>query len=187
MPETTHVQITAPPGFFHNGTIYQSKGKWWRGSLVRFQQDMIKPVGGWQTRTTDATSFTGKARALMTWRDLSTNNWIAVGTSSHLYVQDQAGVNHDITPAGFTAGRDDATQNVGYGGATYGAGAYGAPATGTASFLPATVWSLDNFGQILVGVSDTDGKLYQWPTSSFSPATLVTGAPSCTSLVVTAE
>ena len=182
------VSIAPPAGLFRNGTIYQSKGRWYDANLARFQQDQIKPVGGWQLRSTSASQFTGIARSILTWRDNTPNNWIAVGTSSHLYVQDESGVNHDITPAGYTAGRDDASQNTGYGAGTYGNGYYGAPPPSTASLLPATVWSLDAFGQNLVGCADSDGKIYQWTLNTASPAAVVSGAPtSCAGLVVTQD
>jgi hypothetical protein len=188
MPEPKNVQITAPPGLYRNGTEYQGKGKWVNGNLVRFQQDQTKPVGGWQLRNAAQAALTGKARVIHTWRDLSGNNWVAVGTSSHLYQQAQDGTVHDITPAGFVAGRDDASRNLGYGGATYGDTAYGVPPPATGALLPATVWSLDNFGENLVGCADSDGKLYQWPPSSGGPATVIAGAPTgCIGLRVTQE
>jgi hypothetical protein len=187
MPFPSNVQITAPPGLFRNGTLYQSKGRWHDGNLVRFQQDQIKPVGGWQSHS-GAAAFVGKARAITTWRDLAGNNWIAVGTSSKLYAESLDGVSHDITPAGLAVGRDDATQNLGYGGGTYGRTFYGVPPTSTVSFLPATVWTLDAWGQNLVGCNDTDGKLYQWTLGVSTPAALVAPAPTGnTSLVVTQE
>jgi hypothetical protein len=188
MPDPANVQITCPPGFFHNGTIYQSKGRWRQGSLVRFQQDQIKPVGGWQMRNPAESAYVGMARALFTWRDNSKNNWIGVGTSSHLYAQAEDGTNHDITPTGYVAGRDDATRNLGYGGGFFGESGYGSPPPATSAFLPATVWTLDNFGENLVGVADSDGKLYQWPPVVGTSAALVSAAPTGNvSLVVTQE
>jgi hypothetical protein len=188
MPFPSNVPITAPPGLYRNGTLYQSKGKWHDGNLARFEQDQVKPVGGWQLRSAGQAAFTGKCRAIRTWSDLSGNAWVAVGASSHLYVQDESGTNHDITPAGLAPGRDDATRNLGYGGATYGDTAYGVPPPATGAFQRATLWTLDNFGETLVGVSDTDGKLYQWPPVVGPVAQLVANAPTgATSLVATQE
>jgi hypothetical protein len=179
------VAITPPAGVFRNGTIYQSKGRWHDANLVRFQQDQIKPIGGWQLRS-GAAAFVGAARALLSWRDNSNNRWIAVGTSAKLYVQTEAGANADVTPTGFTAGRPDAAQNIGYGGGTFGSGAYGVPAPNTVAYLPASVWSLDTWGETLVGCCDTDGKIYQWSLDTSARAAAVAGAPAgCAGLVVT--
>jgi hypothetical protein len=181
------VPIKPPAGFYRNGTEYQSKGRWADGNLMRFAEDQIKPVGGWQKRST-ATAFSGKARAIISWRDNSNNRWIAVGTHSKLYVQSEVGANTDITPVGFTSGRADASQNLAYGGGAYGVGTYGTPRTNTSAYLAATVWTLDTWGEYLVGCSDTDGKLYKWTLSTGSPAAVIAAAPtSCKGLVVTPE
>lgn len=183
-----YLTLALPAGVYRNGTVYQAKGRWYDANLVRFQQDAVKPIGGWQLRSPDADPFAGAARCALSWRDNSNNRWIAVGTSSHLYAQDESGANHDITPDGYTAGRDDIAQNTGYGGGFFGLGFYGAPTTGTGAYLPATVWSLDNWGEDLVGCADTDGKIYQWSLDAAAPAAVVAGAPTgCAGLVVTQE
>jgi hypothetical protein len=179
--------IAPPAGLFRNGTIYQAKGRWYDANLIRFQQDQIKPVGGWQLRSA-AAPFTGAARAVLSWRDNSNSRWIVVGTHSKLYAQTESADNADITPAGFTVGRADATQNLGYGGGTYGSDAYGEPPPNTVAYLPATVWSLDAWGEDLVGCSDTDGKIYLWTLNTAAPAAVVSGAPtSCLGIVVSEE
>ena len=56
------------------------------------------------------------------------------------------------------------TTGAGYGsGGLYGEGPFGLsnPAAYT-TLLPASIWSLDTFGQILLGVLPDDGKLYEW-------------------------
>jgi len=185
----TLVSISLPPGVFANGTLYQAKGRYCAANLIRFSEGSVKPVGGWQLRSADASAFSGAARAVTAWTDNSGSRWIAAGTSSHLYVQDEGGTNTDITPTGFTAGNDNATQNIGYGGGPYGHYDYGAPRPNTVAYDPATVWTLDSWGENLVGCSDTDGKLYEWaPQTPTAPAAAITGAPPfCKSLVVTGE
>jgi hypothetical protein len=182
------LSVALPPGLYRNGTIYQSKGRYYDANLIRFRQGEVGPINGWQLRSASASAFSGAARAIINWRDNSGNRWVAVGTSSKLYVQTEAGTNYDITPAGFTSGRDDASQNLGYGGGTYGTGYYGAPRPTSSAYLAATVWTLDTFGQDLVGCADTDGKLYEWTTNTGTPAAVITNAPtSCKALVVTPE
>ncbi|HVY35413.1 MAG TPA: hypothetical protein VG960_13460 [Caulobacteraceae bacterium] len=180
------ITLAPPPGVFRNGTLYQAKGRWRDANLMRFQEDQIKPVGGWQRRSS-AAAFSGAARAVLSWRDNSNSRWIAVGTHAKLYVQDEAGDNHDITPGGFAVGRPDAAQNLGYGGGTFGAGAYGAPRPNTVAYLPATVWSLDAWGEDLVGCCDADGKVYLWTLDPASAAAAVSGAPVGAAGVVVAE
>jgi hypothetical protein len=179
--------LALPAGVYRNGTPYQAKGRWHDANLVRFQQDAVKPIGGWQVRS-DTYLFAGAARCALSWRDNGRNRWIAVATSSHLYVQDESGANTDITPAGFAAGRDDAGLNLGFGGGTYGAGAYGEAPVDSTIYLPATVWSLEPWGEDLVGCSDSDGRVYQWRLDPDALAAAVTGAPAhCAGLVVTQE
>jgi hypothetical protein len=186
------MQLALPPGVKRGGTELQSEGHWYDANFVRFVQDTIRPIGGWSTFATS--TLTGKGRAILSWRDNSGNNWTACATESKLYAISQAGAVYDITPAGFTTGYADASSLGGYGVIAYGQGNYGQPAsTGTSgSYLlsgtDATVWTLDTFGQYLVGVSPDDGKLYEWTLATGTPAAVITNAPtSCSSLVVTAE
>ena len=59
-----------------------------------------------------------------------------------------------------TAGNVDALIG-GFGSEGYGTGQYG-ESTSSAVLADATTWDLDSFGQVLLGVSSTDGSLYQW-------------------------
>jgi hypothetical protein len=185
-----YVSVALPPGLSRNGTQYQSKGRYYDANLIRFQEDQVKPVGGWRLRS-GAAAVTGMARQIISWRDNSTpqpNRWIGIGTHSKLYVQNEAGTNFDITPVGFTSGRADGTQNLGYGGGTYGTSTYGTPRPNTSAFLAATVWDLDTWGEHLIGCSDTDGKLYEWALNTAVVAAAITNAPTgCRGLVVTPE
>jgi hypothetical protein len=182
------ISIALPPGLYANGTLYQAKGRYHAANLIRFSQDEVKPVGGWQLRSPTAAAFSGAARAVTAWTDNSQSRWIAVGAHSKLYVQDEAGHNTDITPVGFSVGLADATQNLGFGGGPYGASNFGAPRPNTVAYLPATVWTLDSWGEHLVGCSDHDGKLYEWGLNTSVKAAPITGAPTgCSSLVVTSE
>ena len=40
--------IKIPPGFYRNATQYEAKNRWYDGSLVRFSEGRIRPIGGWQ-------------------------------------------------------------------------------------------------------------------------------------------
>lgn len=184
------VPIEIPPGISRKGTIYQTKGRWYDSDLVRFNEGNVGPVGGWTARTTSA--MTGAPRAMVAWRDNSASlRYIAVGTHSNLYALTPSAVAPvDITPAGFTAGRADATSGGGYGVGLYGRGLYGTPRIDNVAVQDASMWTLDVFGQYLVGCMADDGKLYEWQLDISSPtkAAVITNAPtSCQACVVTEQ
>ena len=182
------IPINIPPGVFRNGTELQSAGRWYDVNLVRWTEGAMEPVGGWEKR--NITVLTGKARSLLTWKTNTSVRLMAIGTSSKLYAVTQSNVLVDITPVSFTAGSDDASTGAGYGISTYGSGYYGTPRPDTGSVTPATTWSLDTWGEYLVGCSTSDGKLYEWQLDFTTPtkAAVITNAPtSCIGLMVTAE
>jgi len=122
------------------------------------------------------------------WRSNDESNNIAVGTYNKLYYVSSSGIVNDITPAGLTAGRENAEQNVGYGGGFYDVGTYSTPRTPTATYLPATTWSLDNWGEYLVACSIDDGKLYEWQLDIATNAAVISNAPTDNrGLIVTEE
>lgn len=168
------VPYKIPPGVARNGTYYQSYGRWYDASLVRFIEGTIRPVGGWVRAATSAMS--GMARAMHAWRDNSGNNWCAIGTHSKLYVY-SGGSAYDITPVGLTVGRVDSIPGVGYGFGGYGSSTYGTPRP-SAPITDATTWSLDNWGQYLLGCSTADGKIYEWLANVSVLPLAVAGAPT---------
>jgi hypothetical protein len=180
--------LRIPPGVYRNGTEYQSAGRWFDANLVRWFEGTLRPIGGWRKRS--SSQLTGSCRGLITWRDNSGDRWIAAGTHSKLYAMNEAGTLKDITPSGFTSGIADAATKTGYGYSTYGNFAYGVQRPDTGSITPATTWSLDTWGEYLVGCSDADGKLYEWQLGFSTPtlAAAITNAPtSCNAVMTTAE
>jgi hypothetical protein len=63
------ISVALPPGLSRNGTIYQSKGRYYDANLIRFRQGEIGPINGWQLRSATAAAFSGAARAIINWRD----------------------------------------------------------------------------------------------------------------------
>jgi len=171
-----YIPLQIPPGVYKNGTDYQSKGRWNYSNLVRGLEGTIRPVGGWKKRTTD--QLTGKARGFINWRDNSNNRRIAIGTHSKLYHLSESNTLTDITPTSFTTGDADAVLKTGYGYSTYGSFAYGVPRPDTGSFTAATTWSLDTWGEYLVGCSSKDGKLVEWQLNTANDAVAITNAPT---------
>lgn len=182
------IPLAIPPGVFRNGTELQSTGRWYDANLVRWTEGAMEPVGGWEARPIAA--LTGKARSLLTWKTNGNVRLMAIGTSSKLYAVTQSNTLVDITPTGFTAGSDDASTGAGYGIGTYGGGYYGTPRPDSGSVTPATTWSLDTWGEYLVGCSTSDGKLYEWQLDYATPtkAQQILNSPTnCIGTLVTAE
>jgi hypothetical protein len=181
------VPINIQPGVYRNGTDYQSKGRWRDANLVRWYEGTMRPVGGWRKRSNS--QMTGKCRGFIAWRTNANARWIGAGTNSKLYVMNEAGTLTDITPAaGFTPGVADATLNLGYGGGPYGLFSYGTPRPDTGTVVPATTWSMDNWGEYLLACSNADGKLLEWDLDTDNKAVPLTNAPvNNKGVLVTAE
>lgn len=182
-------KIDVPDGVTRQGTIYQVGMRWWDTSHTRVYLGNRMPIGGWVSRL--ASTLTGAPRAMIAWRGNDSTKYYAVATHSKLYVATPTRTAMvDITPAGFTAGRADAVAAGGYGSGTYGSSTYGDPRVDSSSTQPATVQSLDTFGQYLLSCSPDDGKIYEWQLDIGTPtvAAVLSGAPtSCVAVVVTPE
>ena len=112
------VPFNPPPGVFRNGTQYQVKGRWFDSNLVRWKDGRLKPIGGWSRAITSG--LTGIGRAMFSWRDNSGDKWLAIGTSSNLYVfTSLSGSAADVTPSGFVVGNDTAEPGTGFGAGVF--------------------------------------------------------------------
>ena len=97
------VRLDIPPGVYRNGTKYQSGNRWYDSNLVRWIDGTMMPVGGWQKFSTSPVN--GTCRGLFAWQDNLGYRWRAIGTNSRLYVHDEGALSN-ITPVGFTVGRE---------------------------------------------------------------------------------
>ena len=182
------IPLQIPPGVYRNGTELQSAGRWYDANLVRFYENTMRPIGGWRKRS--STAVAGAARSLITWKSNDATPWVAVGTHSGLYAYSVGGILKDITPAGFTTGLADGTLYAGYGNGEYGVQAYGVERQSLAKVTPATMWTLDTWGEYLIGCSNADGKLYEWQLDFMTPtvaAALANAPTGCNATMVTAE
>ena len=179
------VPLQLPPGVYRNGTDMQAAGRWRDASLVRWADNTMRPVAGWEPRfdISDAVP-----RGAHVWRDLSNNRYVSVGTWDKLYAVLGSNTVTDITPSGLVLGNATGDQNLGYGGGPYGSYAYGTPRPDTGSYLEATTWSIDNWGEELVACSSADGDLYSWDLDPLNDAVIIPNAPTGNlGLVVTEE
>ena len=169
------IAIDLPPGQYRNGTILQSMGRWRDASLVRFYEGTVRPIGGWAAFSSAA--VTQKGRKAHAWRANNGDKWLAVAGADELFVYDKNSDQTDITPAGLAAGREVAAIANGYGAGAYGRGLYGADSD-TTRVIPATLWTLANFGEELLACSDVDGKIYNWALDTAVNATVIANAPT---------
>ena len=49
----TLVPLDIPSGFYRIGIDYEQSGRWREGSLVRWLDGSLRPIGGWQNRKED--------------------------------------------------------------------------------------------------------------------------------------
>lgn len=179
------IPIVLPPGVVKLGTDYQSKGRYRYTDLMRWENGSMQPVGGWRLRSDSA--LDGVSRAILTWATNDNSAWIGVGTNTHLYAITRGGAVDDITPVGFAPGAEDATTGTGYGSGLYGAGLYGTLRADPTNVIPAASWTLDTFGEHLVGVMDEDQIIYEWTLDPMVVAAEVTNSPLCSAIVTTQE
>lgn len=131
---------------------------------------------------------TGQLDATFTIVTTTTNTWTAVVSGSGATSGATGGGSAVVAKYRMAAGTVDAVANIGYGAGPYGSYTYGTPRPDTGTRSPATVWTLDTWGEDLVACSDTDGKIYQWTLDPATPAALLTNAPTGNaSIVVTPE
>ena len=177
------IALDIPPGIYRNGTQYQASGRYYDADLWRWHEGTARPVGGWVARSSSALS--GKARCAITWVSASNAAWTGIGTHSKLYAVSRSGSVNDITPVGYTVGLPDAVYGGGYGEGRYGRGLYGTPRLGSTNIIPATVWSLDTWGEYLVGTAGST--VYEWQLNAGTPAAAISGAPTAEAIFVTSE
>ena len=112
------IELRIPPGVFRNGTKRDARGRFYDANLVRWKNGKLKPIGGWAKTT--ASALTGKARNMLPFKDNTGVRYIAVGTSSKLYVYSGAtSAPTDITPSEFTTGNETSAVGTGWGSGPY--------------------------------------------------------------------
>jgi hypothetical protein len=159
------IPLKIPAGFYRTGTDLDASGRWRDGSLVRWRNNSLRPIGGWTENTLIGTAgdlgMTNTPRAMHTWQAIDGTRYVAAASSNQLFAALASNTTYEITPANLTAGEVDAVVNTGFGYGPYGRETYGTPRT-TGTLIEATTWSLDNWGERLVACSNADGKLYEW-------------------------
>lgn len=166
--------LDIPAGFYRNGTDIEQSGRWRDGSLVRWLDGSLRPVGGWSVRKNGFSA--NPVRGMHSWQSNNGTAWLAGGTANELIVMTGAGVRYDITPDDLASGRVDASVLTGYGYNFYGTGIFGQPRPVTTDSIPeeSTIWVLDNFGEQLIALCSTDGRLLVWDLTTTVGSELIT-------------
>ena len=186
-----YTPLRIPPGVYRNGTVYQSKGRWYDANLVRWSEGVMAPIGGWEQMVDTAGAgldVSEPIRGLFSWRDDADAVHFLYGTPTKLY-HFAAGTETDVTPAVFTTGGADSSLSVGnYDIGNYDIGAYGEGTEASAVLTEAQTWQFDNYAEIPVACAYSDGKILDWDLNVANNFAAVANAPTgCRGVVVTPE
>ena len=88
-------KLTFRPGINRDTTNYANEGGWFECDKVRFYSGFPQKMGGWIEGTSER--FTGTCRQLWNWVTSYTDNFLALGTDNHVYIE-AGGYFYDITP-----------------------------------------------------------------------------------------
>jgi len=80
--------IKIAPGFYRNGTDLDAAGRWRDGSLVRWEDGSLRPIGGWRQRVDS--NFTEPPRGALAWIDNGGVQRLAFGSANKLYSVNKA-------------------------------------------------------------------------------------------------
>jgi len=194
-----YLKLSVPPGVRWHGTAYQCENRWHDSSLMRWDQGAMLPIGGW-VRFLDSSDNPKPVKIPNNEVPREAHSWflndsasgagyyLAVATPSDLYAMDGTGAVKHLTAGKTLPGEETPFLNRGYGGGKFGKQSYGTPRQVEGSKkIPATTWTLDNYGEWLLAVSTTDRNIWCWKPSEDSFDKLSTNAPRCLSLVATEE
>jgi hypothetical protein len=88
-------KLVFKPGINRDQTNYANEGGWWECNKIRFLSGFPQKLGGWAKYS--VTAYLGVCRTLFNWLAAPNYNYLALGTSSKVYV-DNGGTLNDITP-----------------------------------------------------------------------------------------
>lgn len=90
------IKLQFKPGLNRDQTNYSGEGGWWNGDKIRFRSGYPQKIGGW----VKACPFPiyGVCRQMWNWITTYTDNLLALGTSSKVYIELPSGSLYDITP-----------------------------------------------------------------------------------------
>lgn len=158
----TYMPLQLPPGIVRGANPDDTPGRWYDGSLIRWREGIMEPVGGWSRVT--STPLGSTPRAIHQWRRNNNLKMTLIGCDSHLYTDD-SGAYVDVAPSDLVG--LNTTTGAGYGAVTYGTSTYGTPRSGTTRLPPfRAAWSFANWGEDVLAVASSDGRLFYYDSSA---------------------
>ena len=168
--------VTIPPGVVRNSTPAGVGLHWYDSHLMRWVQGRMRPVLGWEEISyAGFAGFASPIRALHRWVDQQGFERVAVLCEEHLYVVEGDATVTDITPieernaddsvryAAGIIGPGSSLVSGGYGGGKYDQGVYDTPRPPRPYVRRiGEVWRLNNWGEHLIAMASTDGRLLRW-------------------------
>ena len=99
---TDFVDMVFQPGIASNSSVRSLKSRWVASNRIRFHKGSAEKIGGWKfiplTNSTGPNgTYIGTCRAACDWASLDSQQWIAFGTESKLYLINNGNL-YDITP-----------------------------------------------------------------------------------------
>lgn len=174
----TFLPLQLPPGIVRGANPDDAPGRWYDGSLIRWREGVMEPVGGWSRIT--ATPLGSTIRRIHQWRRNNGQTAMLLGCDDHLY-SDDSGAFTDVAPADLVS--LDTSAAGGYGTSTYGSEAYGTARTGTTKITPArSAWTFSNWGEDVLAVASTDGRLLYYDSSAPSTDVVAVGVYSISTI-----
>jgi hypothetical protein len=185
MAKTAVVPIAVPPGVVRGATRALTPGRWVDANLVRWRGGNLQPVGGFQRAS--ETVFPSQPRRMLAWEGSSLRH-LGFLCDDNLIIETEGNF-FDATPEDYQGVDGDETVG-GFGTNTYNFWDYGTGRPDTVNpFNTPLNFSLDTWGEDLLAVAYTDGRLLRWsPATPEDKAVAVTGAPpGLRTMVVTDE
>jgi hypothetical protein len=174
-PQT--IPITFAPGVVRSSTAAGVGAQWYDSHLMRWVLGRMRPITGWETL--DLPAFPSKIRAMHVWVDQNSVERLGILCEEHMFVLEGPDVPgagdqlRDVTPVGGIVGPSNTLLTGGYGNDPYGRSPIAIP-----PFPPNTygtprgprpdrrrigeIWRLANWGEDLVAMASSDGRLLRW-------------------------
>jgi hypothetical protein len=91
------IKLQFRPGVNRDQTDYTGEGGWYACDKIRFRSGYPEKIGGWTKNT--GTAFLGTCRQMWSWVTTFSDDFLALGTNTKLYIQNgPGGTFYDITP-----------------------------------------------------------------------------------------
>ena len=137
-----------------NGTPDQSEMRWEGGSMVRWANGSMEPIGGFQ-QDSEITNSGSDTRKAVAWRDNANSAWLAFAKSDTIIAREKGGTGYDITPTDL----------------------FSSPYTKPLNDSFLVTCSMENWGENLVFTNNYDRRIYEWsPQTPSTKAVRVTVA-----------